>query len=271
MLKKQRAIKIAKKIANKLMEIKEAKAVGIYGSYAKGYADRFTDDVDLVVFCEKILDKKDRENKLKEINANKIRDTDNIDPIIFEDAEITIFYKTTEEAERWIDSFKKWEGFENEIAAFIENTKPITDPRGFIKKLKRSALYTDEMRKKMFEQRFFVVARTKPLLETSLKRNNTIFINSRLNDSFRAYCNLLYALNKKYFSDVKWIKNDLKKFRLKPKKCFERLEEFNMFGCRKHEVERRLEILKSLAEDTATVAKKAGMDVSKSLKELEKW
>jgi len=149
--------------------------------------------------------------------------------------------------------------------------KPIADPRGFIKKLKEDASYTDEMRKKIFEQRFFVIVRTKPLLENSLKRNNKIFINSRLSDSFRAYCNLLYALNKRYFSDVKWIKNDLKKFRFKPKRCFERLEEFNILGCRNHEIRRKLNILKSLAEETGAIAETAGIDVSKSLKELEKW
>lgn len=273
MLKKQRAIKIAKKIANKLIEIKEVKAVGIYGSYAKGYADRFTDDVDLVAFCEKIPDKSERENRLKEIDLKKIRDPDInfVDVFTSEKVEITIFYKVVKEAEKWIDSFKKWGGFTNEINIFIENAASLVDPENIIKKLKDGAFYTDEMRKKSFEQYFFGLSRTKPLLESSLKRNNIIFINQKLDDSLRSYYILLYALNKKYFSDTKWIHKDLERFKLKPKNCFERLEEFSTLSCRKKEIKRKLKILKSLAEETGILAKKCGIDTTKGMKELDKW
>lgn len=267
MLKPEKAKRIAKKIASKLIEIKDVKAVGIYGSFAKGYADRFTNDIDLVAFCKKIPDKSERDAKLKELGAKILRN----DVFLYEEAEITIFYKTIENAKRWIESFKNWEGFGNDIAVFVENMIPVLDAEGIIRKLEKDSIYTDELRKKIFEQRFYALSRAKFLLENSLKRNNVIFISQKLNESFAVYCNILYSLNKKYFSDTKWINKDLKKFRLKPKSCFERLEEFSLLGCGKGGIKRKLEILKSLAEETGILAKKCGIDVSKSMKELEKW
>lgn len=267
MLKPEKAKRIAKKIASKLTEIKDVKAVGIYGSFAKGYADKFTNDVDLVVFCERIPEKEKRDDKLKELDAKILRN----DVFLYEEVEITIFYKTIEDANRWIKSFRNWEGFGNDIAVFIENMIPVSDAGGIIGKLKKDSTYTDKLRKKIFEQRFYALSRAKFLLENPLKRNNAIFISQKLNESFAAYCNLLYSLNKKYFSDTKWINRDLENFRLKPKNCFERLEEFSLLGCGKRGIRRKMEILKSLAEETGALAETLGIDASRGMKELERW
>lgn len=271
MLKPKKAKRIAKKVASKLAEIKDVKAVGIYGSFAKGYADKFTNDVDLVAFCKKIPKKTAKESKLKEAGAEIIRGSPSVDSVLFHETEITIFYKTAKDARKWINHFKNWDFNESNIAVFIENMIPAADSEEFTKKLKKNISYTNEMRTKAFEWHFYAIARTKFLLENPLKRGNIVFINQKLNESFRSCCKLLYALNKRYFSDTKWINKDLEKFRLKPKSCLDRLEEFSLLGCGRSGIKRKLEILKSLAEETGTIAENIGIDVSRGIKELEKW
>ena len=95
----------------------------------------------------------------------------------------------------------------------------------------------------------------------------------RFTDSVKQYVCLIYALNYRYFSDLKWFEKRLKEFKIKPKKAMEYVRKMSEIGNTPREIKQKISLLKEMIIDISKIIKKElpKIDLENDLKKLEDW
>ena len=85
------------------------------------------------------------------------------------------------------------------------------------------------------------------------------------------YVNIIFALNKRYFSDLKWIDKYLLKFKVKPKKSLYYIRKISELGNTKKELRKKIKLFKKMVKELALIIKKEipEAEIEESLKELD--
>lgn len=261
---------IGKEVAEKISRCPKVEAVAFIGSLATGFVDRFTNDVDLICICKDFPTVEERRKYLGKQNYRKNLESKYIEIFNLGKVEIDISFRPI----RWLEDALKKDPYDENAEKYnlslIQSMKPIIDKKNIIKKLKRKARYTQEYRKKKIEFCFSVLTHTQKINEKLLKRNETPFLCYRFPLLLEKYANIIFALNKKYFSDLKWIDKYLAKFKIKPKNALYYIRRISELGNRKKELEEKIKLLKKMVKELALTVKKEIPEakIEESLEEL---
>lgn len=251
--------KEATKVVNALKKLKSVKAIGLYGSIAMGFADKYTEDMDFIVLCDKIPNVKDRERTLKPIikkwypayDVWKFIDVFDIK----ERKECTVFYRTLDEFENYVKRFKEKNRLEGEVTTFIIYGKSLYDPKGFLKKWKSmTRRYPEWLRRNIVGLLTGVFRFTRSgVIEKELKRKNISYINDRIATIKNMLDEVVFALNKTY-SCPKWAFKFYPKLKLLPKDFFKKMNRFN--SIEGISLKEKIKIIDHLAYEIYKIAKK---------------
>lgn len=246
------------KVVNVLKKSKNVKAIGLYGSLGTGFADRFTDDFDIIVFCRRIPPIKWREKMLKPV-VKKIYRAYSVAKIvdIFDigNLEGGIWYKKVSEIKNYIKLFKNGSHFVDDLSNFIYYSKSLYDPnkliRGWKKTMKK---YPNWLRKREISLLTGIFRFTRGgLVEKALKRKNINYLNNRMAEVKTWVEKVVFALNKTYYNG-KWASKFYPKFKLLPKDFIKKINRFN--DARGINLKEKVKILDHLASEIHEIVKK---------------
>jgi len=251
--------KEAIKVVKTLKKLKNVKAIGLYGSIAMGFADKYTEDMDFIVFCDKTPNVKDRERILKPIVKKWYSAYDVwkfIDVFdIKERKECTVFYRTLDEFENYVKRFKEKNRLEGEFTTFIIYGKSLYDPKGFLKKWKKMTIkYPEWLRRNIVGLLNGIFRFTRGgVIEKELKRGNINYVNDKIATIKNMLDEVIFALNKTY-SCSKWAFKFYPKFKLLPKDYMKKMDKFN--NIKGIELKEKIKIIDHLAYEVYKIAKK---------------
>ncbi len=265
------SIKIPKEVTevvNVLKKSKNIKAIGLYGSLGTGFADKFTDDFDIVVFCRRIPSRKWREKVLKPV-IKKMHSAYSIAKIIdifdIGNLEGGIWYKKVSEIKNYIKLFKKGMHFVDDLGTFIHYSKPLYDPDILIRNWKKTIRkYPDWLRKREISLLTGTFRFTRGgLVEKALERKNINYLNNRMAEIKTWIEKVVFALNKTYYNG-KWASKFYSKFKLLPKDFIKKLNRFN--NLKGISLKEKVKILDHLASEIYEITKKEIPDLEIRIK-----
>jgi len=253
------------KVVNVLKKLKDVKAIGLYGSIAMGFADEYTRDFDMIVFCDKFPNKKVREKILKSVvkkwhSAYTVWEfIDVFDTEKHKDC--IIQYRKVNQFEDKIKNFKEKLWFDEELSVFVIYTKSLYDPKGLLKKWKRiTKKYPDWFRRHTLGLLTGIFRFTRSdTIKKELKRGDINFLNDRVANVKNMLDGVVFALNKTYYYP-KWAFKFYPKFKLLPKDFISKLDRFNKIeGI---SLKEKIEIIDHLAQEVYEIAKKEIPDLN---------
>lgn len=252
-------------IMDSLKKLTPVKVIVLAGSRGRGYQDRWSDIDYYIYYSGKLPDEKRRKNILSSSGFDavcsgsmdffSIKGTDAHNMWIevkFPDKMISLLEDGVYES-----------NVESNIAHFIQNVRPLYDPSGILRKWKKASVYRESMRKSICQRNDLgsVANIYRDGLEILLKRKNLFMIDWKMDMGINKIIRVIYALNRRYYSDYpNWIKSELRDFRIKPSRFYERLRDFSSLGTGKN-LERKLEILNGLLTDTIKILGKEYPDI----------
>lgn len=246
------------RVVNVLKKSKNVKAIGLYGSFGVGFADKFTDDFDMVVFCTRIPSRKWREKTLKPVIKKMYSGysiTRIVDIFDIGDLEGGIWYKKVSEIKNYIKLFKKELHFVDDLATFIHYSKSLYDSNKLIRNWKKTIRkYPDWLRKREIGLLVGTFRLTRGVLvEKALKRKNINYLNNRIAEIKTWIEKVVFALNKTYYNG-KWASKFYPEFKLLPKDFFKKLKKFN--DPNGISLKEKVKILDHLASEIYEIVKK---------------
>ena len=262
--------KIGDIIANKIAKFPKVKAVAYAGSMTSKFIDEISKDIDLVCIVSERPSIKERRRYLGE---QKYSENSNsfIEIFYIGDVKIDIIFIELQWFENVLKKIAPEDEFnEKHILALIQNMKPIIDQKNIIKNFKKKIKYKEEYRVKKLEYQFHVLCNRKEFIIKSLKRKNLAFVNYLFSDSLERYVWIIFALNKKYYSDLKWAEKYIRKFKIKPKNAIKNIRRFSELGNSQKEINEKLKLLEEMILEILKVIKKEvpQAKIDKRLKKL---
>ncbi|MFQ5647880.1 MAG: DUF4037 domain-containing protein [Candidatus Aenigmatarchaeota archaeon] len=270
-MKKEKLLKEARKVVRALQKLPEVKAVGLYGSLGRGYADRFTKEFDIFVLCRDFPSKKSRKAALGPViekwrsEYERHHQVDVYDTPGIKDC--ACWYLKVPEVQHMVDCFKAKRPPHHDLVNYIANGKVLWDPKGLLKGWKRVfARYPDWLRKEKMGMLTGIFRFTRgEVVRTALARGNVNYLQVRLAEVKNMLDEVVYALNRTYYAwgsiSGKWSFKDYRKFRLLPRGWFTQLARFN--DLRGSSLRQRIRVLDRLAEGTLRIVKREmpGLDI----------
>lgn len=259
----EKLIEIAREVASALKQLKEIKAIAIYGGVARGFVDKYS-DIDIICLCSKIPDKKKRANKIKLLKNSLIKEGLGLpefekksDYFTLKNTNIGIYYILIHEYKKLVYKFKNSRltkaEFSN-VLVHIYYTKVLYDPQKYLQNLKNGIPLPN-----IETIKYFIAQLNKTCYKAEWPygdkiyvesyRKNPVSVNIGFVELLDAYLISLFTLNGRYYIGSKWIREDIKNFKIKPKKCLKRIETIAYLGNSKKNIKRKLKILASLVED----------------------
>jgi hypothetical protein len=145
---------------------------------------------------------------------------------------------------------------EKHILALIQNMKPIIDKENIIRDFKKKAKYSEEYKIRKLEYQFSILCNRKNIVNKPLRREDMPFVNYLFSDTLERYVWMIFTLNKKYYSDLKWAERYIRKFKIKPKDVIKNIRKFSELGNKPKEIDEKLKLLKEMILDISKVIKK---------------
>ena len=248
--------KIGDEIAKKIIRCPKVRAIGYIGSIAFGFVDKISKDIDLVCIVDKLPSIKERRKYL-----GKQRYSENatfaFEMFYVNDIKVDIIFKELQWFKHVLKKITPEDDFnEKHILALIQNMKPIIDRQNIIKNFKKKAKYTKRYQKRKLEYQFHVLCNREKFIEKSFKRKNLVFVNYLFLDSLERYISMIFALNKRYYSDLKWAEKYIESFKIKPKNAIRNIKKFSELGNKQKEIGEKLSLLKKMILDIFKVIKR---------------
>ena len=266
--------KIGEEIGRKISKCSNIKAVAFIGSIAYGFADEYSKDVDIICYCNTLPSIKERRKYLGEQNYEKTGlISDHMEIFKIDGTNIDITFFIPEIYEWGLKMNPNDEGAEKHVLFKIQICEPIVDKNDFLIKLKEKIKYTDDYQIKKIERQFSVLCNSKEVNKKPLIRNDTAFLDYRFSFLVEKYASLIFALNKRYFSDLKWIEKHIEKFNIKPKNTVRNIRKMSEMGNKSCEIEEKMKILKNMIFEISEVIKKEvpKAKIDESIKKIRKW
>lgn len=267
----EKLIEIAREVASALKQLKEIKAIAIYGSVARGSVDKYS-DIDIICLCNKISNKKTRVSKIKLLKESLINEglglpefEKKTDYFTLKNTNIGIYYILIREYKKLVYKFKNSKRLTKaeflNVVAHIYYTKILYDPQKLFQNLKNDIPPPDIKTIKYFIAQLNKTCYKaewpygdKIYVETC--RENPVSINTKFTELLDAYLISLFTLNGRYYIGPKWIREDIKDFRIKPKNCLKKIETIAYLGNSKKNIKRKLKILTSLVKELNEILRK---------------
>ena len=224
-------------------------ALGLEGSFGYGYQDKYS-DVDLFAICKEgySISKLIQNLKKKEFEIHP-------HPEILKN--LSSFSLKTKDRRIDIKLISKSK-FDNIVN---EDLKIIFDPLNIFKKSK-----IKKPTKKEFEFSYRMIVyplRIKKHYEVRKARDNLLFFSDLANRSIEILIKLVYSLNKKEYICMKWAKNDLKKFKVKPKNFVKRINDLILLGNKDKDLKNKIDEIHKLGDETYKLILKQFSEIKK--------
>ncbi len=247
--------RIGIEIARKISRCPKVKAVAFIGSLATEFVDKYSKDIDLVCICDDYPSVKERRRYLGKENYEKFA-SKFMEIVKRKEIQIDIVFRPV----YWFESALKLdpydEGAERSCLFLLQNLKPIVDKENLIKKMKKKIKYSDEYKRKKIEFCFLILSNTWKINEKLMKRNDIACLGQRFFALLERYVQIIFALNKRYYSDLKWVEKFISQFKIKPKNALSNIRKFSKLGNRKEEIKEKMKLLKQMIKELAELVKK---------------
>lgn len=274
MRKIKRLEKIGKNIARKLARCPNIKSIAFTGSLARGFADEYTKDIDLICFCSRIPPIEERRKYLGKQMYLEHLSTQFFESFKLEDIRIDIVFKELDWIRQAIRNLNPYDEIgEKHNLSLIQTMKIILDKTGEIRKIKKKLNYPREYKVKKIEYQFSVLCNLKSSLEASIKRGDIPFIQWKFSDIINRYVNIIFALNDRFFSDPKWLEKYMRMFKVKPKGIVNDIRKICEMGNKPREIRKKMKILRHIIIELSEIIKKEVPEakIKEGLKKLKKW
>lgn len=240
-----------------LKKLKNIKAISLIGSWALGFADEYTNDFEMMTFCDEIPRKEMRKRLLKSVikKWNSAYVSEKFD--VFDIGKLkdcSIKYEKVEVFKYFIKEFEE-EKECHEPLMDIFYSKPLYDPEKILKKWKNIIKkYPDWFRISCVRNLTAIFRLTRSgLIEKEMKRRNINFLNDKVAQAKTMLEKVVFALNRTYFHP-KWTFKFYRSFKLLPKDFIEELNKFN--DPRGISLKEKIKILDHLASEVYELAKR---------------
>ncbi len=215
-----------KYIVNELRKF-NPKAIALWGSYGMGVQDRFTHDVDIVVYVDKTPNKELKKKILQKLAMGKLSLPWGGDFFVRDNEIYEITFIICKDIEQKIKDIKIGRTYgENDIAIFVVGTRTLYDT-GWLKSQKTKAMaYPQELFRSVFKENLLLSFRKIHHYNRALnKRNQPLWAQYVINRGVNYLVRTIFAANKKYYGKDKWIEYEMSKFKIKPKRFEQKLVE----------------------------------------------
>ena len=227
----------------------EPRAIALWGSYGLGLNDRFTHDVDIVVYVDKMPDKKTKKRVFAALSDGSV-------PMVELPWEADFFphkrllcevvFKSCAELEE--NSTYLLDGdyrAEDDAANFIQYTKPIFDDGWLAAQKDRIKAYPPKLLKMNIYLHLFNAWRQVHYYDRAqAKRKQPFWAELCINEGTESIIRTLFAANHAYYGKEKWAEVQARSFELKPNGFDEQLVKLMR--------SRQLEDYKQLLEDVSS-------------------
>jgi len=232
-----------------LKQNKNILAFGLEGSFGYGYQDKYS-DVDLFAICKEGY-------SISKLIQNLKKKGFEIHPHPEILKNLSSFSLKTKDRRIDIKLIVR----KNFDRVITEDLKIIFDPLNIFKKSK-----IKKPTKKDFEFSYRMIVyplRIKKHYEICSARDNLLFFSDLANRSIEILIKLIYSLNKKEYICMKWAKNDLKKFKIKPKGFDNRINNLVLLGNKNKELRSKICEIDNLGDEIYRLILKQFPDIKK--------
>jgi hypothetical protein len=248
-------------------------AVGFTGSVAFGLLDEHS-DVDMICIVSSYMSVKERRELLGMRDYSPLADTVYQETFTVDGVEIDIQFR---ERKWFLDvlSNKEMASDFNEkyVLYMLQNVVPMFDNGGILKSMMEKAAYTDTFAIRRIESSYQVLAKTKDMADVLSGRGDVTFLDRTFLDAMEKYVSVIFALNRRYYSDVKWGLQKIAKMDVKPAGWERDLSELSGIGNDADGVRRKTSLLKSMLLALSAVIRERmpSADISLSDKAIQAW
>jgi hypothetical protein len=192
------------------------KAIALWGSYGMGLSDKYTHDVDVVIFIDDFPKKDIKQKIFDKISDKSVKLPFNGDFLIVDGIIYEIRFIFCREAEKAVIGIKKGDDSkENFVAVFLKNTKTLYD-RGWLEnQLKAIRTYPNKLLESNIRLNLYMSLKQYDYFERELKRRKPIYAEYTINEAVHNLIRVIYALNKHYYGKSKWVESEMKNFKIK--------------------------------------------------------
>jgi len=240
------------KVVSGLMKF-NPRAIAFFGSYGMGLQDKYSHDVDIVVYVDRIPDMKTRDAVFSSLSDGSIPTVSfpyDVDIFGRDDEFCEVAFKQCRKIE--LDVSRLIEGkrdHEEEVAIFVYYTKVLYDDGWLNAQKTRIQEYPKKLLASNLFSFLFSALRQAHYYDRAIeKRKQPYWAESCVNEGLNALIHAVFAANKTYYGKYKWAEVQSRNFGLKPKNFEQRLV---------HVMERRdVTAYKRLALDICTMCEK---------------
>ncbi len=231
----QERYQVAKELIEKC-PISLAKEIALTGSVSRGVADDFS-DIEIIFWAEEIPSEKERMEWIKEVGGTDLKPYK--EPIADGSMWIIFYYEGYWIEAGWQNISLLKEHIEEILtgnvvnherlilASIIKNAKPLRSDDVLLKLQQELDNYPEELQIKLINPPLQIW--TLPLIYDVFKalshRDDRIPLVERLTGVVRTLLRILYALNKEWEPDWKWIDAGIQNLEIKPIRMSERIKE----------------------------------------------
>jgi len=204
------------------------RAVALFGSYGMGFQDKYTHDVDIVVYTDRIPPPNDKKRLLSILADGSI-------PAISFPFDVDIFAREKEFCEVMFKSCRTIElcvsqlvdgrrDREEEVAIFVHFTKALFDDGWLNSQRTRIKNYPQKLLAANLSFFLFDALRQVHYHHRALKkRRQRYWAELCINEGLGSLMHAVFAANKTYYGKYKWAEVQCRAFKIKPKDFEQRL------------------------------------------------
>jgi hypothetical protein len=203
-------------VAKGLMEFRPS-AIALWGSHGMGLNDKYTHDVDVLVFVDSLPKGQAKHKILSKLSDKSVKLPFNGDFVLVDGKIYEILFKTCREAEKAVAKMKDGDiSMENFVAVYIKNTKALYDSGWLRRQLNTVSKYPEKLLESVIRYNLYMGLKQYDYFKRELKRKKPICAEYMINEGIGNLVKLVYALNRCYYGKSKWIEAEMGNFSTKP-------------------------------------------------------
>ena len=202
------------------------RAIALWGSYGMGLRDKYSHDVDIVVYVNRLPNKKTKERIFSTLSDESVP----MVPLPYDGNFFSrkneiceVVFKLCSNIESDVSGLLGGQcGCENNIAIFINYTKPLYDDGWLANQKKKIHKYPKRLLASNLFSSLFSALRQIHYYDRGInKRKQPYWAELCINEGLDSLIRAVFAANKTYYGKAKWAEVQYRNFKFKPKN-FER-------------------------------------------------
>lgn len=198
------------------------RSIAFWGSYGMGLNDRFTHDVDIVVYVDRLPPQRIRNQVFTSLSDRSLKTIQfpfEADFFVHKRKFYEITFKACFEMASCVRGLLKGKtSAEDEVAMFLHYTKPLLDDGWMATQKQLIKQYPETLLKSNLFLHLFTALRNVHYFERAIhKRKQALWAEFCINEGLESLTHSVFAANKTYYPKRKWAEVELRKLRHKPK------------------------------------------------------